>query len=90
MTKEQVLEAMAEGADMSKAQADRALGALLDSIKKALKKGDSLTLSGFGTFKVSNRKARQGINPKTGAKLQIPARTVPKFTAGKGLKEAVR
>lgn len=90
MNKEQLLEAMASEAGIAKTQADKALDALLDSITSSLKKGNSVTLTGFGTFKVSKRAARQGRNPQTGASIKIPAATVPKFSAGKGLKEAVK
>ncbi|MEX2145278.1 MAG: HU family DNA-binding protein [Candidatus Spechtbacterales bacterium] len=90
MTKDQLLEAMAGKADMSKAEAGRALDAFTSAVTDVMKSGDSVTLTGFGTFGVSNRAARMGRNPQTGAALQIPAMTVPKFKAGKGLKDAVR
>jgi len=90
MTKDQLLEAMAGKADMSKAEAGRALDALTGALTDVMKSGDSVTLTGFGTFGISNRAARQGRNPQTGAALQIPAMRVPKFKAGKGLKDAVR
>ncbi|HEY5020391.1 MAG TPA: HU family DNA-binding protein, partial [Steroidobacteraceae bacterium] len=67
----------------------RALDATVDTIKKALKKGDSVSLVGFGTFKVGKRAARNGRNPRTGATIKIKAAKVPKFSAGKGLKDAV-
>ena len=66
------------------------LECMLDEVTAELSKGNKVTLTGFGTFKVSNRAAREGINPQTKAKIMIPAMTVPKFTAGKTLKEAVR
>ena len=81
---------MAEAGGISKKAAESALGAFLDGVKKSLKKGDSVTLVGFGTFSVSKRNARQGRNPQTGATINIPARKVPVFKAGKGLKEAVK
>ena len=90
MTKDQLLEAMAGKADMSKAEAGRALDALTGALTDVMKSGDSVTLTGFGTFGISNRAARQGRNPQTGAALQIPAMRVPKFKAGKNLKDAVR
>lgn len=90
MTKDQLLDAMAGKADMSKAEAGRALDALTGALTDVMKSGDSVTLTGFGTFGISNRAARQGRNPQTGAALQIPAMRVPKFKAGKGLKDAVR
>jgi len=74
---------------MPKAAATRALDATVDSIKKALKKGDTVSLVGFGTFKVGKRAARNGRNPRTGATIKIKAAKVPKFSAGKGLKDAV-
>jgi len=90
MTRDYVVEQMSTKADISKKAADDALRALLDIITDGLSKGDSLTLTGFGTFQVSARAARQGVNPRTGEKLQIPAMKVPKFKAGKALKDAVR
>lgn len=89
MSKEELVEAMANVCD-SKKQAADALNALLDSVTKALTKGEKVTLTGFGTFSVSKRSARTGVNPRTGAKIKIPARKVPKFKAGKSLKEAVK
>ncbi len=89
MTKAELVEKMASGAKISKAAADKALGSFLDSVKGALKKGDKVTLVGFGTFAVSKRKARKGRNPRTGAEIKISARKVPKFTAGKALKDAL-
>ena len=80
---------MAESADISKAAAGRALDAMVSSISGALKKGDSLTLVGFGTFSVRSRAARTGRNPKTGETIQIKAAKVPAFKAGKALKDAV-
>ena len=74
----------------SKKEAALALDATLAAIQKALKKGDTVTLVGFGTFKVSKRKARLGRNPQTGAALKIAAKKVPVFKAGQGLKEAVK
>ncbi|MGV8058177.1 MAG: HU family DNA-binding protein [Smithellaceae bacterium] len=74
----------------SKKEAALALDATLAAIQKALKKGDTVTLVGFGTFKVSKRKARLGRNPQTGAALKIAAKKVPVFKAGQGLKAAVK
>jgi len=90
MNKEELLESMASKASITKKQAGEALDAVIDGITDALKKGKSVALTGFGTFQTSKRAAREGRNPATGAKLKIPAMTVPKFKAGKGLKEAVR
>ena len=89
MNKSDLVEAIAQSADISKAAAGRALDATVESIKKALKKGDTVSLVGFGTFKVGKRAARNGRNPRTGATIKIKAAKVPKFSAGKGLKDAV-
>jgi nucleoid DNA-binding protein len=74
----------------SKRMAEDAISCVLDTITKALKKGQTLTLVGFGTFSVSKRKARIGRNPQTGKEIKIPAKKVPKFSAGKALKSAVK
>ena len=89
MSKQELVNLMAEKSGITKKDAEAALGAFLDGVKGALKKGDSVTLVGFGTFSVSKRNARQGRNPQTGATIQIKARKVPVFKAGKGLKETV-
>jgi DNA-binding protein HU-beta len=89
VNKSDLVEAIAKSADISKAAAARALDATVDTIKKALKKGDTVSLVGFGTFKVGKRAARNGRNPRTGATIKIKAAKVPKFSAGKGLKDAV-
>lgn len=89
MNKSDLVDAIAKSADISKAAAGRALDATVESIKKALKKGDTVSLVGFGTFKVGKRAARNGRNPRTGETIKIKAAKVPKFTAGKGLKDAV-
>ncbi len=73
----------------TKRDAEAAVDAVFDSIAKAMSRGEEVAVPGFGTFKVSKRAARQGINPRTGQKIQIGAKTVPKFSAGKGLKDAV-
>ncbi len=90
MTKDQLIEAIANKVGTSKKQAEEFMEATLDMITKALQKEDKVVLTGFGAFVISNRKARAGVNPKTGAKIQIPAMKAPKFRAGKALKEAVR
>ncbi|MDD3487759.1 MAG: HU family DNA-binding protein [Candidatus Pacebacteria bacterium] len=90
MTKEGLIEAIVNKIGCSKKDAAEALEAILDTITKALVSGDTVTVTGFGTFSARKRAARQGVNPKTGEKIQIPAMTVPKFKAGKGLKDAVR
>ncbi|WP_261816205.1 nucleoid-associated protein HU-alpha [Vibrio gallicus] len=89
MNKTQLIDAIAEKADLSKAQAKAALEATLEGVTEALKEGDQVQLIGFGTFKVSHRSARTGRNPKTGDEIQIAAANVPAFTAGKALKDAV-
>ncbi|OGT00391.1 MAG: DNA-binding protein HU [Gallionellales bacterium RBG_16_56_9] len=89
MNKSDLVDAVAKSADISKAVAGRALDATVESIKKALKKGDTVSLVGFGTFKVGKRAARNGRNPRTGETIKIKAAKVPKFSAGKGLKDAV-
>jgi DNA-binding protein HU-beta len=89
VNKSDLVDAIAKSADISKAAATRALDSTVESIKKALKKGDTVSLVGFGTFKVGKRAARNGRNPRTGAVIKIKAAKVPKFTAGKGLKDAV-
>ena len=88
MTKADLAAAVAE-TGMTKKQATAAVDAIIDSIKGALAKGESVRLVGFGTFSVKNRKARIGRNPRTGEELKIKAKKVPAFSAGKGLKDAV-
>lgn len=89
MNKSELIEQIASSADISKAKAGAALDAVVDSITGALKKGDSVSLVGFGTFSVKERAARTGRNPQTGATIQIKAAKVPGFKAGKALKDAV-
>lgn len=89
MNKNELISAMAEAADLSKADAGRALDAFTDAITGALKGGDKVTLVGFGTFSTSERKARKGRNPQTGAEIDIAAKTVAKFKPGKELERAV-
>ncbi|SHJ47521.1 DNA-binding protein HU-beta [Aureimonas altamirensis DSM 21988] len=89
MNKNELVSAVAEKAGLSKAQATEAVDAVFTSIEGALSGGDDLRLVGFGTFSVSRREASKGRNPSTGAEVDIPARNVPKFTPGKGLKDAV-
>ncbi|MCW8877681.1 MAG: DNA-binding protein HU-beta [Kangiellaceae bacterium] len=89
MNKSELVDAIASGADISKASAGRALDAMLDSITETLRKGDQVALVGFGTFSVKDRAARTGRNPQTGKTIEIPAARVPGFKAGKGLKDAV-
>lgn len=90
MTKDQLIDAVAAKCGCSKKQAADCLDATLEAITGALQKEDKVVLTGFGAFVISNRKARQGVNPKTGAKIQIPAMKTPKFRAGKALKDAVK
>lgn len=89
MNKAELIEIAASEADISKAAAGKALDGLINAIVKAVSKGDTVTLVGFGTFKSAKRAARTGKNPQTGASIKIPATTVPKFTAGAGFKTAV-
>lgn len=89
MNKSDLVAKIADDAEISKAAAEKALNSLTAAISKALKKGDTVTLVGFGTFLVSKRSAREGRNPQTGATIKIPARKVPRFKAGKALKDAV-
>ena len=89
MNKVELIEHIAEQADISKAAATRALEALIGGVKTALKNNDSVAIVGFGTFAVTKRAARAGRNPRTGAAIKIKAAKVPKFRAGKGLKDAV-
>jgi len=89
VNKSELIDSIADSADVSKAAAGRALEATIDAVKKAMKKGDMVTLVGFGTFYVGKRAARTGRNPRTGAAIKIKAAKVPKFRAGKGLKDAI-
>ncbi len=90
MTKDDIVEAIVKKTAITKKDASEALATVLEEITKALSKGQDVTLTGFGTFKVGKRAAREGRNPKTGEKIKIPAMKTPKFKAGKGLKDAVR
>lgn len=89
MNKSELIEIAANEADLSKAAAGKALEAFTTATVKAVSKGDTVTLIGFGTFKSSKRAARTGRNPQTGKELKIAATTVPRFTAGAGFKAAV-
>ncbi len=89
MNKNDLVAHVAEGAGLSKADAAKAVDAIFDGITAALKAGDEVRLVGFGTFLVSSREASEGRNPRTGAKIAIPASKQPKFKAGKGLKDSV-
>jgi len=89
ITKEDIINAMVKSTDCSKKCATDCLNVVLGEIEKALKAGKDVVLTGFGTFTVSKRAARTGRNPQTGATIKIPAKRVPRFKAGKALKEAV-
>lgn len=89
MNKSQLIDKIADGVDISKAAAGRALDAFIDAVGEALKEGDQVALVGFGTFAVRERAARSGRNPQTGATIEIAAGKVPAFKAGKALKDAV-
>ena len=89
MSKQELVNFIADKAGLSKIDAEAALAGFVDGVKSSLKSGDSVTLVGFGTFSVSKRGARTGRNPQTGAAINIPARNAPVFKAGKALKEAV-
>ena len=89
MNKSELVAKIAEGADITKAAAGRALDSLIDSVTTELASGGDVALVGFGTYKVNDRAARTGRNPQTGAEIQISAAKVPAFKAGKALKEAV-
>jgi DNA-binding protein HU-beta len=89
VNKSEMIEVAAREAGISKAVAGKALDAMIDAVVKAVAKGDTVTLVGFGTFKSSKRAARTGRNPQTGKEIKIAATTVPRFTAGAGFKAAV-
>lgn len=90
VNKDALIDAIAKKNDLSKKDVETVIDSLVDEITNSIKGGSKVTLTGFGTFRTSARAAREGINPQTKAKIQIPAMTVPKFTAGKALKEAVK
>lgn len=89
MNKSELIDAIADDADLTKADAGRAADAFMDAITTALKGGDQVTLVGFGTFLIRERAARAGRNPRTGETIQIAASKMPAFKAGKALKDAV-
>lgn len=89
MNKSELIEHIAQQADISKAAAGRALEAVIGGVKTTLKKGGSVSLVGFGTFSVTKRAARSGRNPRTGAAIKIKAAKIPKFRPGKGLRDAL-
>ena len=89
MNKAELIDSVASAADLSKADAGRAVDAIVDSVTGALKRGEQVSVVGFGTFSVKHRAARAGRNPRTGETIQIAASNVPGFKAGKALKDAV-
>ena len=89
MNKSELIDSLASAADLSKADASKALDGFIDVVTNAMKGGDQVTIVGFGTFLVRKRDARSGRNPRTGETIQIPASNVPSFKAGKALKDAV-
>jgi DNA-binding protein HU-beta len=91
VTKQEFVDAVAAKSGLGKGEAAKAVDAVLDTITEALRRRDTVAFTGFGKFSTSDRKARMGVNPRNpGQKVHIPAATVPKFTAGSGLKQAVR
>jgi DNA-binding protein HU-beta len=89
MTKTELIEALAEKADLTKAEVARFISAFTETVTDEIKAGEKVTLTGFGTFSVSERSARKGRNPQTGEEIDIAASKLPKFKAGKGLKDKV-
>ena len=90
MTKADFIDRVASKSGLSKRDATKAVDAFLDSVTEALKGGEAVSFTGFGKFSAQQRAARQGVNPRTGERVQIPAATVPKFSAGSQLKQALR
>ena len=89
MNKSQLISAVASDSGLSKVDSTRAIESLLDTVTRTLKKGDEVSITGFGKFSVVNRAARQGVNPRTGERVKIKASKAPKFSAGATLKQAV-
>lgn len=90
MNKAELVEQVSGEAGLSKRGTQKVIGAMIETIADTLSRGEKVTLVGFGTFQVRQRKARRGVNPQTGTTIQIPAKKVPKFMVGKGLKEQIR
>jgi len=90
MNRAEVVARVARDSGLTKADVERVLGALLDHVSRALKKGEKVKLVGFGVFDVARRRARSVLNPRTGAAIRIPARRMPRFTPGKDLRKLVR
>ncbi len=89
MNKSQLVDAVASDSGLSKADSSRAIESVLATVTKSLKKGEEVSITGFGKFSVVKRAARQGVNPRTGERVKIKASKAPKFTAGAGLKQAI-
>jgi DNA-binding protein HU-beta len=90
VTKSELVDQVADRAELTRQDAARAVDAVLATVQDALHRGSEITLSGFGKFHVGERAARQGVNPRTGERIQIAASRIPRFTAGSGLKSAVK
>jgi DNA-binding protein HU-beta len=90
VTKSELVDQVADRAAITKQEAAKAVDAVLAAVEDALRRGSDVTVAGFGKFHVSNRGARRGVNPRTGERIQIAASRVPRFTAGSGLKNAVK
>jgi DNA-binding protein HU-beta len=90
VTKSEFVDQVASEAGLSKGDAGKAVDAFIDVVEETLKRGGEVSFTGFGKFSVSDRGARQGVNPQTGEKIQIPASKVPKFSAGSALKKSVK
>jgi DNA-binding protein HU-beta len=90
VTKSELVDQVADRAELTKQDANRAVDAVLATVEDALRRGSDVTLSGFGKFHVGERRAREGVNPRTGERIHIGASRVPRFTAGSGLKGAVK
>jgi DNA-binding protein HU-beta len=90
MTKNEFVDQVASNSGLSKGEASKAVDAVLDTIQETLTRGGEINFTGFGKFSVADRSARQGVNPQTGEKIQIAASKVPRFSAGSGLKNAVK
>ena len=90
MTKQEFVDQVANSSGLGKGEATKAVDAVLDTIQETLSRGGEISFTGFGKFTVAERGARQGVNPQTGERIQIPASKVPRFSAGSGLKKAVK
>jgi DNA-binding protein HU-beta len=90
VTKSEFVDEVSRKSDLSKGEAEKAVNAVLETIEAALRRGSEVSFTGFGKFSVADRGARQGVNPQTKERIQIPATKVPRFSAGSGLKKAVK